>query len=187
MLPDAPLTIDVQSEGIPLALVSRFTDAVEDVGGRAYGVVQVRGTTRHPKTVGALALQNGTVRLMATGMRLTGVNGSIRLLTDTVVIDSIVGRCGWSRAARGGIGIETLSEPSFDLRLDAENARLLDNDKGTVRADVGVKVVGPFNRTVVTGESACAAASSSSRSRTTRSHQHPRSGAVRGRRHRQHR
>jgi len=151
LLPDAPLTVDVQSEGIPLALVSRFTDAVEDVGGRAYGVVQVRGTTRHPKTVGALALQNGTVRLMATGMRLTGVNGSIRLLTDTVVIDSIVGRAGGRVAARGGIGIRTLSEPSFDLRLDAENARLLDNDKGTVRADVGVTVVGPFNRTVVTG------------------------------------
>jgi len=88
---------------------------------------------------------------MATGMRLTGVNGSIRLLTDTVVIDSIVGRAGGRVAARGGIGIRTLSEPSFDLRLDAENARLLDNDKGTVRADVGVTVAGPFNRTVVTG------------------------------------
>ena len=44
--------------------------------GRAFGVVRVRGTTRHPSTVGALALQNGSIRLVSTGMRLTNVNGS---------------------------------------------------------------------------------------------------------------
>ncbi|HUQ84385.1 MAG TPA: translocation/assembly module TamB domain-containing protein [Gemmatimonadaceae bacterium] len=151
LLPDAPIAIDVQSEGIPLGLVSRFTDAVEDVRGRAYGVVRVRGTTKHPTTVGALALQNGGVRLAATGMRLTGVYGSIRLLTDSVIIDSIAGNAGGRIVARGGVGIKTLSEPSFDLKLTAQNARLLDNDQGTVRADVGLSVQGPFNRTYVTG------------------------------------
>jgi translocation and assembly module TamB len=151
LLPDAPLSLDVQSEGLPLALISRFTDIVEDVQGRAYGVVRVRGTTRHPKTAGALALQNGSVRLVATGMRLTGVNGSIRLLADTVIIDSIVGRAGGRVMARGGLGIRTLSQPSFDLHLEANNARLLDNERGSVRADVAVDVEGPFNRTVVSG------------------------------------
>ena len=151
LIPDAPIAIDVRSEGVPLGLVSRFTDAVEDVGGRAYGVVRVRGTTRRPNTVGALALQNGTVRLTATGMRLTGVNGSIRLLADTVVIDSIAGRAGGRVLVRGGLGIKKLTEPSFDLHLTAENARVLDNDRGTVRADIGVSVQGPFNRTYVSG------------------------------------
>ena len=46
LLPDAPITIDLTSEGLPLDLVSRFTDAVDDVHGRAFGVVRVRGTTR---------------------------------------------------------------------------------------------------------------------------------------------
>ena len=151
LLPDAPITIDVRSEGLPLALVSRFTDVVENVQGRAFGVVRVRGTTRHPRTVGALALQNGSVRVVSTGMQLTNVQGSLRLLTDTVIIDSIVGRAGGRILARGGIGIRTISEPSFDLHLTAENARVLDNDQGTIRADVAVGIQGPFNRTAVTG------------------------------------
>jgi translocation and assembly module TamB len=151
MLPDAPLSIDVRSDGLPLALVSRFTDAVSDVGGRAFGVVRVRGTTRRPTTVGALALQNGNVRLAATGMRLANVNASLRLFSDTIIIDSIAGRAGGRVFARGGLGIKKISEPAFDLHLVAENARLLDNDKGNVRADVGLNVTGPFNRTYVSG------------------------------------
>ena len=151
LLPDAPIAVDVRSEGLPLDLVSRFTDAVEDVHGRAFGVVRVRGTARHPSTVGALALQNGTVRIVSTGMRLTGITSSIRLFTDTIVIDSIAGRAGGRVFARGGLGIRTLSQPTFDLRLEAENARVLDNDNGNLRADVAVAVKGPFNRTSVTG------------------------------------
>jgi translocation and assembly module TamB len=151
LLPDAPIQIDVRSEGLPLDLVSRFTDAVEDVQGRAFGVVRVRGTARHPSTVGALALQNGTVRLVSTGMRLTGITSAIRLYSDTIIIDSIVGHAGGRVFARGGLGIRKLSEPSFDLRLNAENARVLDNDQGNLRADVAVAVRGPFNRTTVSG------------------------------------
>jgi translocation and assembly module TamB len=151
LLPDAPITVDLTSEGLPLDLVSRFTDAVDDVHGRAFGVVRVRGTTRHPSTAGALALLNGSVRLVATGTRLTNVTASIRMLADTIIIDSIAARAGGRILARGGIGIKTLSQPSFDLTLDADNARVLDNDQGTVRADASLQVKGPFNRTNITG------------------------------------
>ena len=151
LLPDAPIAVDIRSDGIPLDLASRFTDAVEDVHGRAFGVVRVRGTVRHPTTVGALAVQNGTVRLVSTGMRLTGVTSAIRLLTDTIIIDSIAGRAGGRVFARGGLGIRTPSRPSFDLQLEAENARVLDNDRGNLRADLAVTVKGPFNRTAVSG------------------------------------
>jgi len=151
LLPDAPITIDVTSEGLPLDLVSRFTDAVDDVQGRAFGVVRVRGTTRHPNTAGALALHNGSVRLVATGTRLTNVAASIRMLADTIIIDSIAARAGGRIVARGGVGIKTLSQPSFDLTLDADNARVLDNDQGTVRADANLQVKGPFDRTNISG------------------------------------
>jgi translocation and assembly module TamB len=151
MLPDAPITIDVRTEGLPLALVSRFTDAVEDVGGRVYGIARVRGTTRHPRTAGALALQNGTMRVVATGMRLTSLNGSVRLLSDTIIIDSIAGRAGGRVYASGGLGIRTLSRPSFDVKLVAENARVLDNEQGSVRADATVTARGPFERVAVDG------------------------------------
>jgi translocation and assembly module TamB len=151
LFPDAPIVIDARSEGLPLDLISRFTDAVENVHGRAYGVVTVRGTTHRPKTAGALALQNGSMRLTATGMRLADLHGSIRLLGDTIIIDSIAGRSGGHVLARGGLGIKKLSEPSFDVHIVAQNARVLDNDQGSVRADIGVSVQGPFARTYVSG------------------------------------
>ena len=151
LFPDAPLSVDVRSDGIPLDLVSRFTDVVENVQGRAFGVVRVRGTTRHPTTIGALALQNGAMSLVSTGMRLTNITGSIRMLPDTVIIDSIAGHAGGRVFVNGGLGIRKLSEPSFDLHLDAENARVLDDDRGTVRADATLAVSGPFDRTEVSG------------------------------------
>jgi autotransporter translocation and assembly factor TamB len=119
--------------------------------GRAFGVVRVRGTTRHPNTAGALALQNGSVRLVTTGMQLTNVVAAIRLVADTVIIDSISARAGGRILARGGVGIKKITEPSFDIALEADNARVLDNDQGTVRADAKLQVKGPFNRTNITG------------------------------------
>src|SRR5688572_1292016 len=151
LMPDGPLEVDVRSDGLPLDLVSRFTDVVENVRGRAFGVVTIRGTTRNPRTVGALALLDGSLRVVPTGMQLNNVVASIRLLGDTVIIDSIAGRAGGRIVAKGGVGIRTLSQPSFDLVLSADNARVLNNDRGAVRADVGVTIKGPFNRTVVTG------------------------------------
>jgi hypothetical protein len=151
VLPDAPIRVDVRSDGLPLDLVSRFTDIVENVRGRAFGVVTVRGTTRRPQTAGALALLDGSVRIVPTGMQLDNLVASIRLAGDTVVIDSIVGRSGGRVFARGGIGIQSLAEPSFDLHLEADNARVLDNDRGSLRADVGLSVNGPFDRTHITG------------------------------------
>jgi translocation and assembly module TamB len=152
LLPDAPIAIDLRSDGLPLDLVSRFTDAVDNVQGRAFGVVRVRGTTRRPNTAGALALQNGSLRVVQTGMSLTNVVASIRLLADTVIIDSISARAGGRLIARGGLGIKKITEPSFDISLDADNARVLDNDQGSLRADANVQVKGPFNRTNITGK-----------------------------------
>jgi translocation and assembly module TamB len=151
LLPDAPIAIDVRSDGLPLDLVSRFTDAVDNVRGRVFGVVRVRGTTRHPNTAGALALQNGSLRVVQTGMNLTNVVASIRLLADTVIIDSISARAGGRILARGGLGIKQISAPSFDISLEADNARVLDNDQGSLRADASVQIKGPFNRTNITG------------------------------------
>lgn len=150
-LPDLPMTVDARTDGLPLDLVSRFTDALEDVRGRVYGVLQVRGTTRRPRMVGALAVRGGGLRFVPTGMRLTDVVASVRLVGDTAVIDSVAGRAGGRVFVRGGLGIRTLSRPSFDLFLAAQNARVLDDERGTVRVDAGVSMHGPFENTYVSG------------------------------------
>jgi translocation and assembly module TamB len=150
-LPGGPLEIDINADNLPLELIPAFTDAVTGVSGTAAGIVRVRGTTSRPVVAGGLAVVGGRARVEATGVAFHDVTAAVRLARDTVVIDSIVGYNGGRVLLRGGIGIARITEPRFDLYLVANNARVLDNERGLVRADAGLALSGPFNRAYVSG------------------------------------
>jgi hypothetical protein len=148
----AAVNVDARLAALPLALASRFTDAVSDVGGTALGQVRVRGTLRRPDVAGDLRIADARVRLAATGALLRDLNAGIRLRGDTVVIDSLAGRAGPGTVRlSGGVGIRTPAAPAFDLRLAARDARLLDNEQGRINADAQISVYGPFNGVFVSG------------------------------------
>lgn len=146
-----PIDLHIEGDSLPLGLVSRFTDIVADVDGRAVGDVRVRGTIDKPAIAGAVQLADGTVRLVPAGVVLRRVAASIRIAGDTVLVDSVVAMSGGRLSMHGGLGIAKIAEPSFDLALVADNARVLDNETGLVRADADIKVRGPYDRVAVTG------------------------------------
>jgi translocation and assembly module TamB len=75
------------------------------------------------------------------------------MLRDTVVIDSIVGRSNDGRIAiTGGLGIGSLRTPSFDLKLVANDALVLDNHRGELEVSTQLAMVGPYNDPHVTGD-----------------------------------
>jgi translocation and assembly module TamB len=152
---DAPLTVDARLDSLPLDLASRFTDAVADVRGTVSGTLQVRGPLRDPNPTGELRLADAGLRLAATGTRLREVNGLVRLRGDTVVVDSLTAYTQPRRrgllAVSGGIGIATPAQPSFDLRLTAQRARVLDSEQGRIDADAQISVYGPYNSVFVSG------------------------------------
>lgn len=150
--PDRPLQVDLVADSLPLDVLPRLTDAIYDVRGRAVGSMKARGTLRHPLVTGAMVLDLGSFGVTALGVRVRDINGVIRMQGDTLVIDSIVGISGAGpiRLA-GGLGISTLTRPSFDLLLAASNARVLDNDRGRLRADADLAIVGPYDGVVITG------------------------------------
>jgi translocation and assembly module TamB len=152
---DAPLTVDARLDSLPLDLAARFTDAVADVRGSVSGTLAVRGPLRDPNPAGELRLADASFRLAATGTRLREAAGTVRLRGDTVVIDSLVaytlpGRRG-ALTVNGGIGIADPAAPSFDVRLAADRARLLDNEQGTINASAQVSVYGPYDGVFVSG------------------------------------
>jgi len=75
----------------------------------------------------------------------------VRLAGDSIVIDSLVGHARGPIRVRGGIGVAELTRPSFDLRIVATNARVLDNDQGRINADANIGIEGPFDAIYVTG------------------------------------
>ncbi|HUF26073.1 MAG TPA: translocation/assembly module TamB domain-containing protein [Gemmatimonadaceae bacterium] len=148
---DRPLRVDVTADSLPLDALPQFTDAVTEIRGRVIGSLSARGSARDPEVVGALALDLASFGVAATGTRVRDIAGQLRLEQDTVVIDSLVGWAGGPIRISGGLGFADLLAPSFDLRLRTENALVLDNEQGRLRADADLTLTGPFERAVVDG------------------------------------
>jgi translocation and assembly module TamB len=148
---DATVTANARADSLPLEIASRFTDVVSNVGGFARGTFSATGPLKKPTLAGDIALVDAEFRVVAAGITMRDVHGAVRLRGDTVVIDSVAGHSGGRVAVRGGIGIKDAARPSFDVRVTAENARVLDNERGRVFADAQISAYGPFDGLFVSG------------------------------------
>lgn len=150
-LPEGPLVLDVDADRLPLGILGELTGAVSDVAGSAAGTVRVRGTVRAPVYAGALAVAGARARIVPAGVDFRDVSGVLRLQGDSVLVDSLVGFNTGRVLVRGGLDITRPTAPGFDLYLVANDATILDNDLGRLRADAGLAMRGPFDAAYVSG------------------------------------
>ena len=146
-----PMSVDVVADSLPVELIPQFTDIVSNVHGRAFGRVALRGTLRRPRLLGALAVQNGTMMLNTTGATFTDMRASVRMLGDTVLVDSVYAWAKGPVRVRGTLGIGDWREPAFNLYLTSEGAELINNDHAKIRVDAGLALTGPFDRAYLSG------------------------------------
>jgi translocation and assembly module TamB len=152
-LGDAGVNVTVAADSLPLDLVGRVTDVVSDVKGVAAGRIAIRGALTRPALTGALAIRNGEATITATGGRLTNVFGAVRMLRDTVTIDSLVGRMGAGDVRlTGGLAVGDWREPAFNLYLVARDAEVMHGDRGRLWADAGLALTGPFKNAYLSGQ-----------------------------------
>lgn len=145
------IALNVSADSLPLDLIPSFNNIVTNVRGKTVATMKIGGTLTKPRVTGEFRLTDGGARLVPTGINIKNIYASIRLLSDTVVIDSIVGNSEGRLALRGGLGIADIRFPTFDLNFQAQNARVLKNHLGTIRAISTLNVVGPFGNAYVTG------------------------------------
>lgn len=150
-LGEGGVALDVNADSLPVDVLSRFTDAVSDVRGIAAGRVTVRGSARNPRITGALALHGAQMRVVPTGVLYHHINGVVRMAGDTVMVDSLVAESRGTIRLHGGLGVRELTRPSFELYLRANNARVLDDDRGEMFADAEIAMAGPFDAVYVSG------------------------------------
>jgi translocation and assembly module TamB len=148
---DRKIEATIVADSLPLDAIPEVTDLVSNLRGNGAANFTVGGTIAHPIVNGRLALRDGTVKIIPSGVTYTDVSGDIRVLGDTVVIDSLVAHNGGEIRLAGGIGIKTLTEPSFALGLTAHKARVLDNDNGQLDVSADLKMHGPFKSVTVDG------------------------------------
>lgn len=149
---DEPMTIDITADSMPLELAPLFTDALSGGGGLAVGRVSVRGTPRRPSIIGGLAFARGSVTIAATGMRIDNIGGTVRMLNDSIYVDSLAGTSIGDVHLRGAVDLRDWSTPSFNLYLVARDAQVLHNEHGSLRADAGLALSGSFDRPYLSGQ-----------------------------------
>ncbi len=148
---DRQIALNMTADSLPLDLIPQISDIVANVKGNATGDFKLTGTLNRPVLAGSFGLKQGSLKVVPVGVTIHDIFASIRMLRDTIVIDSIVGQSKGRVALYGGVGIGSLREPSFHLKFDAQNALVLDNDKGNLKADVSLTMAGPFKQAHITG------------------------------------
>jgi translocation and assembly module TamB len=149
---DEPMSIDVVGDSLPIDLIPEVTDLVSNVHGRAAGRLAIRGTIEHPTLNGLVTVDRATTTVVYTGATIENIAGTIRMTGDSVYIDSLVGDAGGRVRLKGALGLANWREPSFDLALRSDAARLVNNDNGDLRVDTRLTLVGPFRKATVGGD-----------------------------------
>ncbi|MEP6621630.1 MAG: translocation/assembly module TamB domain-containing protein [bacterium] len=149
---DLPINLALTSDSVPLTLLAQFTDAVTDVGGKAFGNVTATGTLKKPVLRGNVALSDAQFRIAATGALIEKLNGSAHMTGDTVYIDSIAGVSGGPLRVGGTVAVGGGHVPVLNLVHTAQDATFLKNERGEVHADVNIKIEGPVTAASVTGQ-----------------------------------
>jgi translocation and assembly module TamB len=145
------MALNINADSLPLDLLPQLSGYVSNVSGRASGSFKVGGSLNDPQLTGQFALHDGRARFVPAGINLDRIYASIRMLGDTVVIDSVAAYSKGRILLTGGLGLGSLSAPSFDLRLRTDNAQVLDNHRGDLQVSANLAMVGPFNDAHVTG------------------------------------
>ena len=148
---DREIDLAIRTDSLPLDLVPQLNQYVTNLRGHAVADFKVAGSLNRPVLTGQFTLDSAQATIPMAGLTLTGMDGSIRMMGDTIVVDSLIAYSGGRISVTGGLGIGSLREPSFDLRMVANNAMLLNSKDGRLRANLDLTARGPFAATRVEG------------------------------------
>ena len=148
---DGSLVADVVLDSLELAALPLSTRSLTDVRGRAAGEARVRGTWKSPVYAGQAALRDGGLTLVSTGMHVAGAVADLRLVGDTLRLDSLVARAKGTMRASGIVDLSDRSRPVVRVVAEGRNLRVFDATRGLVDADGEVEAVGPLDAIRVTG------------------------------------
>jgi translocation and assembly module TamB len=149
---DLPINVTLGSDSLPLDLIPGFTTLVTDVSGRANGRVTVGGTLKRPALAGGLTLSNAQFKLVPTGVTFTQVNGAVRMTGDTVFVDSIAALASGPLRVAGTVAVGDWRAPAFNLTFTADDAELLNDDRGEIFADAGLRLSGTLEAPYISGQ-----------------------------------
>ena len=146
------IALNITADSLPMDLIPQFSEYVSNVKGRVSGSFKVAGTLNKPQLTGQFAMHQGQLHVVQAGINLNGIEASVRMLGDTIVIDSIAANNKGHIVITGGLGMKSLTAPSFDLKLYTPGAQVLNNDRGQLVVGANLTMVGPFKDAHIAGD-----------------------------------
>jgi autotransporter translocation and assembly factor TamB len=133
--------------------VRQFVPQLEQLDGELGLDVDVNGTVGHPILSGAGDMTINVARFTnVTLPALGGFTARFRFRDNALTLDRFGGNvAGGPFSMTGRVTFPKLIEPTLDLQLKAQSVLLARNDTLTARADVDLKIAGPFAAATVTG------------------------------------
>ena len=147
-----PMSVNIAGDSLPIDMIPAFTDMVENISGHVAGQIAMRGTLQRPEIAGGLVVRNATLTVTQLGSPINQINGAVRVVNDTVFVDSLVGFNKGPIRMRGTLAVGSWREPTFNLYLITKGAQVMNNKFGDVIADVGLAFTGPYTSTYLSGQ-----------------------------------
>jgi translocation and assembly module TamB len=140
----ARIDFAVDSSPINLGVVQGFTTALTEVTGSFEAHVKIGGTAADPQASGAITLSDGAVTVAPTGVRYTNIDGAIEVRPDRIHIDAITLLDNHFNplSLSGDLGIGRRRLESFELYVNANDFKVVDNELGNVRIQSALEIGG---------------------------------------------
>jgi hypothetical protein len=145
------LRADLVLDSLALATLPFSSRSMTDVRGLLTADARVRGSWSRPEYAGRAALRDAGLTVTSLGMQLTDAVADLRLVGDTLRLDSLVASAKGPLRASGTVDLTDRRRPYFDLSASAHDFRLMDVTRGLVDADGEIRAIGPLDEVRVTG------------------------------------
>jgi autotransporter translocation and assembly factor TamB len=151
--PSERVDLTIDSSPLDLGLIQGFTTAVTDVTGTVEAHVRVTGSAEDPHPEGTVTIADGGMTVAPTGVTYRHIAGQVELQPDRVrvplitILDnhdsslSFTGDLGWHGGELGG----------FQVWMNADDFKIIDNDMGNVRIQSAVSMAGRLRAPIVQG------------------------------------
>lgn len=148
-----PLAIRVRADSVDLGFVEAMVPVARQTGGRLSADFGVAGTWERPQLTGTIAVREGAATFPALGVRHQALYARLRLVGDTIRVDTLSLRSGDGVAVvEGFVRLAELTRPLLNLSIRADNFRMMDvRDYLSFTASGAVSLKGPVYGAVLTG------------------------------------
>jgi hypothetical protein len=144
-----PLSAEVLFDSLSVASLPLHVYGYSDVRGTLGANAYVRGTWKQPVYSGLAVLRDGGVTIASTGMKVDHATADIRLVGDSLVLDSLVAFARGPLRAQGTVALK--DHPFVRMSATGRDLRVFDSIRGLVDADADINVLGPLDALRVTG------------------------------------